>query len=374
MKNPGKFNFLSFFIFPLILISCEFNTSIVDDILIQLDSDDNSVAYVSWSNTDLSTSSYLTLDLYNQDTLLSTIYLSSDVVSYTLSDLEHQIIYTIVVSAFDSDGNCLASINNTFFLPVTYYSDSWFLDEAYSVCAHAGGSIDGYTRTNCKEAFYNSYQDGYRFYECDIEMTDDDIPVLVHDWTLYRNMTGISEDTSITYELFLNTLLYDSYSPMTLEDLVEFMLAYPDVYVDLDLKTDDPLWVSYFVEYGENLSSSDDEFEALMDRLVIEFWDVEIYQAVSEAYDFKNYIFSNYYYLQSADELLEFCIIHNIPIVGPWYTYCTADYVSYFEAYNVKVYTYGGDANSYPDCTYLKENGVFAICSDYVTVDQWNSI
>jgi len=41
--------------------------------------------------------------------------------------------------------------------------------------AHAGGSIEGVSYTNCKEAINSSYSKGYRFIELDFISTADDI-------------------------------------------------------------------------------------------------------------------------------------------------------------------------------------------------------
>ena len=38
---------------------------------------------------------------------------------------------------------------------------------------HAGGELDGNTYLNCQEAFYEYYEQGYRYFEYDFKLSSD---------------------------------------------------------------------------------------------------------------------------------------------------------------------------------------------------------
>jgi len=73
----------------------------------------------------------------------------------------------------------------------------------YSYIAHAFGGILGDTRTNSYEAFLLNYQLGHRIFEIDFTITDDGIPVIVHDIDSWR--TGLAENANhdFTYDNFI---------------------------------------------------------------------------------------------------------------------------------------------------------------------------
>ena len=52
--------------------------------------------------------------------------------------------------------------------------------------AHAGGSIDGYTYTNSKEAFTNALNNGFRYIELDLFKTSDGNIVCSHDSSTFK--------------------------------------------------------------------------------------------------------------------------------------------------------------------------------------------
>lgn len=59
--------------------------------------------------------------------------------------------------------------------------------------AHAGGVIDGQCYTNSREAVEKSLRRGYRYIELDLQVTQDNHLVAVHDWDRLRDMAGTPE-------------------------------------------------------------------------------------------------------------------------------------------------------------------------------------
>ena len=52
----------------------------------------------------------------------------------------------------------------------------------HKLIAHAAGGIDRFPYTNSKEAYLNSYKNGFRLFEIDISITSDEKLVARHDW------------------------------------------------------------------------------------------------------------------------------------------------------------------------------------------------
>ena len=63
----------------------------------------------------------------------------------------------------------------------------------YKFIAHAGGGIDQYIYTNSKEAIYKSIKNGFKLIEIDLQETDDEIFIGVHDWHRFKKITNYNK-------------------------------------------------------------------------------------------------------------------------------------------------------------------------------------
>ena len=109
--------------------------------------------------------------------------------------------------------------------------------------AHALGNYHGYTYLNCKEALEHSYKTGFRFFEVDIQRTSDGHFVAYHLWTQAdadRQQIPFDEanpvpdlKTFLNYK-FLTRAFPSGLTPLTLEDVFDFMRAHRDVTVMFD--------------------------------------------------------------------------------------------------------------------------------------------
>ncbi len=105
--------------------------------------------------------------------------------------------------------------------------------------AHALSGIDGINYTNSKEALENSYNNGYRLFETDINFTKDHELVCVHGWKKsdYENKLGITYNSegALSYYEFMNVKVKNKYTTISFKDLVELMYKYNDTYFLLDI-------------------------------------------------------------------------------------------------------------------------------------------
>lgn len=101
---------------------------------------------------------------------------------------------------------------------------------------HAGGAIHGRVGSNSLEALNNTYALGQRFIEMDFVLSSDGVPVCLHDWSQFYSNSLSSEP--ITAEAFSRVKIFNFYTSVTLDSLVAWLNAHPDVYIITDIKED----------------------------------------------------------------------------------------------------------------------------------------
>ena len=304
-------------------------------------------------------------------------HLSVSETTLVLSGFEHQKVYLFSLVAEDDAGNKSKTTDIKYMLPLDIDDDSWFLENP--VTAHAGGGMiagdNKYIYTNCKEAIEKHYEDGFRLFEVDMDFTLYKTPVLCHDWTSFASMANL-QSSEVSLEIFKNSTLYDLYSPTTLEDLVDLMIQYQDMYVDIDSKGREPsVWVPALVSYCEQRNALD-----ILDRFIIEFYNEDNWNKINAIYAFKNYFYTDYLinsYNALTDaqhkSVLEFLIKKNIPYYETNDAWLNPEIIELYHSYNIKIITWGTKSHDPEQFHILKEMGVDAIQSDWVTNEMWES-
>lgn len=165
-----------------------------------------------------------------------------------------------------------------------------------SVVAHAGGGIDGKTLTNSLEALNQSAKRGYRMIEMDFAITSDRELVCSHGWdedTIDQLEQGkwIDADEEVDLQTFLGTPICRKYTAITAESLISWMKDHKGIYIVTDtkyLKEEDVLF-----QFGK-LAELCGYDEGLLDRFIIQIYDMEMYKTVREIYGFNNIIYATY--------------------------------------------------------------------------------
>lgn len=114
--------------------------------------------------------------------------------------------------------------------------------QEHNYIAHAGGAIDGYNYTNSKEAVEHAVECGIRYIELDLGLTSDSSLVAVHDWAEFRRMTKYPppyNSEPLDKQGFIHSKIYDKYTPLTAEDIIDLLNTYPDIILVTD-KISDP--------------------------------------------------------------------------------------------------------------------------------------
>lgn len=104
----------------------------------------------------------------------------------------------------------------------------------YPVMAHALGASNGYVYLNSKESFIQSYNNGFRLFEVDLQETSDGVWVCRHNWNEPLGQWSGGGKRVLSCREFLSRPIYGKYTPMSLEDLFKLLKKYPDAYVLFD--------------------------------------------------------------------------------------------------------------------------------------------
>jgi len=171
--------------------------------------------------------------------------------------------------------------------------------------AHAMGSIDGKSMTNSYDAFLANYERGYRLFEADLILTSDGKLAARHDWRA-KLQPGLAEGDGgpATLAGFKDAPIYGKYEPMSVEDLMELLRRYPDVYLITDTKETEEGKVAKQFEALASAARAVDP--AILNRIVPEIYNPDMYRTVMAIYPFPNKIYSLYQTRASVSEVVAF--------------------------------------------------------------------
>ena len=243
--------------------------------------------------------------------------------------------------------------------------DSWY--SKYNVIAHSGGGIDNHKKTNSLESWQYAYDNGTRVFDADLSFTSDGYIVLRHEWSDDLEQDNISESNIPVYEEFMKTLIFKKYKPMSIFNVIDFMINHSDIYVACDFKDGIEILQKLISIFIENNSTG------LLDRIVVSLYDYEDYYKARELYDFKNYAIRQYedsphnYY-----ELCEFCLRERIPVCM-----VTRNYVKEQDRFNILtkrgITIFVATVNEIRMYERFRRKGVSGIVSDWLTQNELRS-
>ena len=238
---------------------------------------------------------------------------------------------------------------------ILFYSG--FDIENFHIIAHSGGGLDGYIYMNALEAYEYEYVNGTRMFDADVRFTTDDVLVLRHEWT--DNFGFENSSTGMNYEEFINTKMFSKYTPMSFENLLDFMNIHKDVYVFLDVKENLEKAYRYIVNMAQEKCTN------CLERMVVSFYNYADYFLIKEIYDFKYYSIRKYpNYNLDINEILQFCIENNIQYLNIMEQYFNKNILKMFQDNGIKVNLAIIDGKKV--CEYIKM-GVDGVISNFVT-------
>ena len=238
------------------------------------------------------------------------------------------------------------------------YNREWYASNKY--IGHALYGIGNYSYTNSRESLEYGYSKGIRVMEVDLLYTSDNKIVANHFW--FNN-------DILSYDEFMNNKIYDKYSPMDLQVLIDYMIMYDDMYIVIDTK-EDGYSNNYLNIYKELVDYCEKIDISLLDRIIVQIYNYDMYYDIEEIYDFDNYIFSIYKITDfNIMKLSIFCIYYDIDVIAlpEWLIEdgtIKENYIKFMKNKGLFVYVYTVNDNNIKNKYY--NMGIDGIYTDYI--------
>lgn len=253
-----------------------------------------------------------------------------------------------------------------FFLTLKKNDNNSLLYETKFI-GHAFYGVDNVDYTNSKEAFLSGYDNGIKIMEVDFLFTSDLELVLNHFWE-----DSVWESSSE----FLNKKVMGKYTPMNLEDLLDFMSRYKDVYIVIDTKENEYNHGNDLIDvYREIINKTITYDESLLDRFIPQIYNFNSYKEIKKLYNFKNTMFSIYKFgINNNPNLIKFityyCLFYDIDsMVIPYeyieYGIINKDTIEFIRGKNINVFINTiNDKDTYNN---LINMGITGVYTDYLS-------
>lgn len=234
--------------------------------------------------------------------------------------------------------------------------------------SHAMGGIDGYSYSNCLEGFLENYEEGHRIFEVDMQLTADDKIVLWHDWNR-QFCSKYRKGMVPTYAQFMNSRIYDKYTPLDLDALLKLMAQYPDIHIITDSKHTSSTIVKK--QFKAIVSTARElGIPEVLDRFIVELYTKDMYNVVDGIYHFREYILTLYKIFGKApsksnlQKLASFCKKKGINTVAMYAKWWNPKYKGYVKPYGVDLALY--TVNDPDEAESYFDEGVNALFTDFL--------
>lgn len=235
--------------------------------------------------------------------------------------------------------------------------------------AHAGGIINGCAYTNCMEAILVNYNEGQRVFEIDFAMTSDNKLVCKHKWSEVLQEGGIAGE-AMDLQTFMSTPILGQYTPLSWQTLCQLMDEYPDIWIVTDTKHTD---TENIQKDFEMLVGTAQELgkESVLDRIIVQIYNEEMYATVYQIYPFKSFIYTLYkFWKGDAETFLDcvrFCHEHDFTGITTWNYRVNADLMQIADAYNIPWYCH--TENDVENARDMFQLGIRGIYTDSIVPD-----
>lgn len=221
-------------------------------------------------------------------------------------------------------------------------AEKWY--ENTRLIAHALGVIDGKAGTNSKEAFLQSYDNGFEVLEADFSVTSDGALVVRHDFDQdsYYTLEQVVKNGSTQMDLarYISEKICFRYTPLTAKDLITLMAEHEGIYVVTDTKNTDMANVTrdfnLLVKDATELGHRE-----VLDRFIVQIYNEEMVDTVRNIYPFPNWIYTLY---QTKDpdyaHIADFCVEKGIDVVTMNYEVLTPERVKTLKDRGITVFAF----------------------------------
>ncbi len=269
--------------------------------------------------------------------------------------------------------------------PLSDEPGAWYTQ--YHFISHSGGGIDGKLFTDSRQAWEQSYQNGNRVFDADLQFTSDGVLVLRHSWsdnletggvaikdsTFQRSndlgtMTFAAQQERLDYDTFMSEKIYGKYDPMSCEDMLRFMAGHEDLYVYCDAKNTRLDVFQQLVDTAGQLG-----LESVLSRVIVSVADFDLYGQIMDIYPFENAAMrqfpgaeQNYY------ELAAFCVENGVHAVTIGACYMDDEGARMLEQLGIHLYVAVVDYLS--DMRAYRQAGATGAVSNWLYEPDWRYV
>lgn len=244
-----------------------------------------------------------------------------------------------------------------------YKNAEWY--EKYPIISHAGGAIGEVSYTNSKEAFENSLAKGHKVFEVDFLYTSDNHLVARHNWN-DEITEGFSRDNKPDYETFMNTKIYDMYTPLSVENIIGYMEKNKDIYVVTDIKEKD--YVSVLNTIVDTAKANSSDYKNILDRFVIQFYKYDQIDKIKSVEEFDKYILTLYRIKEEDrdfEKISKFCVENGVKVLTIPCKSAVKENIDIAKDYGL--YTYTHTINSGKGVIKFEMRGIHGVYTDSVS-------
>jgi glycerophosphoryl diester phosphodiesterase len=114
--------------------------------------------------------------------------------------------------------------------------------------AHAGGIIDKYIYTNSLETLNKNYEQGFRYFELDIQTSTDGKFIAIHEWEEWSEISNYSGKTPVSEAEFLKHKIHNIYTPLNMELINKWFNTHKDAFLVTDKINNPEAFSNQFVD------------------------------------------------------------------------------------------------------------------------------
>lgn len=234
--------------------------------------------------------------------------------------------------------------------------------------AHSLGGYKRYKYLNAEDGLKNAIACGYRYFEVDFKLTEDDEIVCTHGWSRADcEKTGMlyhRDFNHMTKEKFLAQRVHGM-ETMDVTKLYSYMVRYPDFYWELDLHT---LSYKKSVHMAEKILEAFHHNEAVMEHCLVQVNSMDMYHAIDSVYHFKYYQYNVKNAIERLDEFIDFCQKNQICAMALKKAFATEEVIAKIRNAGLALLVFTVDNKKTAEK--LLELGANTICTNFINIEQ----
>lgn len=234
--------------------------------------------------------------------------------------------------------------------------------------AHSLGGYKKYKYLNAEEGLKNSIACGYRYFEVDFKLTEDDEIVCTHGWSRADcEKTGMlyhSDFSHMTREKFLAQKVHGM-ETMDVNKLYSYMVQYPDFYWELDLHT---LSYKKSVHMAQKILEAFHHNETALEHCLVQVNSMDMYHAIDSVYHFKYYQYNVKNAIERLDEFIDFCQQNQICAMALKKAFATEEVIGKIRNANLALLVFTVDNKKTAE--HLLALGANTICTNFIDIAQ----